>query len=91
MKLVGFRLHCVIEEIGFLIPPLHISRISISPNIGDTGEHGDTREMIGNDTGRSGEKWGDRAKTTTPPIILARTGKTREDREEAGAIWETRE
>ena len=24
-----------------------------------------------------------------PPIVLARTGKTREDREEAGAIQET--
>ena len=82
-------------------PITHIPYWTVSPNIGDTGEYGETQEGIGNDTGRRGEKRGEmgrneeigRKKPPPPPtpIVLARTGKTREDQEEAGAKWETRE
>ena len=78
-------------------PITHTPYWAVSPHIGDTGEHGETREGIGNDTGRSREKRGEMGRNgeigqkqpPPPPIVLARTGKTREDREEAGAIRET--
>ena len=73
-------------------PITHTPYWAVSPHIGDTGEHGKTWEGIGNDTGRSGEKRGEMGrngeigwKQPPPPIILARTGKRREDREEAGS------
>ena len=40
-------------------PITHSPYWAVSPHIGDTEEHGETREGIRNDTGRSGEKRGE--------------------------------
>ena len=51
--------------------------------------------MTREEAARNGEKWVEAGRSGEnnhlPPIILASTGKTREDWEEVGAIWETRE
>ena len=81
-----------------VIPPLHIHHIGPFLTIlairENTGRPGRGSGMTREEAGRNGEKWvetGRSGENNHPTIILARTGKTREDWEEAGAICETRE
>ena len=56
-------------------PITHTPYWAVSSHIGDTGEHGETWEGIGNDTGRSGEKRGE----------MGRNGEIRPHR--TGPYW----
>ena len=90
---------CVDEWYIDNAPITHTPYWAVSPHIGDTGEHGETQEGIGNDTGRSGEKWveaGRSGEPTPPPPHLTgpywknagRSWRSGSNTGDTGTTWE---
>ena len=79
-------------------PITHTPYWAVSPHIGDMGEHRETWEGIGNDTGRNGEKWvetGRSGENNHPPPsywpVLEKHRKIGKKREQYGRQGTTRE